>query len=65
MIPKRVRKYGYGVITAAIPLLTGYGVIAESMAPQWGALAAALLGTGTAAWYTRDGKSQSDNDTTQ
>lgn len=51
IIPAKLRRYLYPVLLAVVALLGGYGIIADSMAPLWGALAAALLGTGTATAY--------------
>ncbi|WP_298634997.1 hypothetical protein [uncultured Mobiluncus sp.] len=51
IIPARIRTWLYGIITAAIPLLSAYGVISEQMAPLWVALGAALLGSSTAFAY--------------
>jgi hypothetical protein len=51
-----VRRWAYGVATAAVPLLVIYGVIESETAPLWAALAASVLGTGTAlAHVPRDG----------
>lgn len=49
---KAVRAYIYRIVTAAAPLLVAYGVVQESQVPMWIALAAAVLGTGTAALNT-------------
>ena len=46
------RKWLYVVLTAAVPLLITYGVLTETTAPLWLSLAAAVLGTGTAAAHT-------------
>ncbi|EFM46477.1 phage holin [Mobiluncus mulieris] len=56
LIPAPVRTWIYGIITAAIPLLTAYGLISSETAPLWLALAGALLATSTALAYrpTRD-----------
>lgn len=43
-----VRRWAYGVATAAVPLLVIYGVIESETAPLWVALVASVLGTGTA-----------------
>lgn len=43
-----VRTWLYGVTLALIALLGGYGLITDTIAPLWVALAAALLGQGTA-----------------
>jgi hypothetical protein len=49
---ERTRAWIYRVVTAALPLLTAYGVVAESEVPLFIALAAAVLGTGMAAANT-------------
>lgn len=49
---EHTRAWIYRVVTAALPLLTAYGVIAESKVPLIVALAAAVLGTGMAAANT-------------
>lgn len=58
LIPAEVRTWLYGIITAAIPLLTAYGLISSETAPLWLALAGALLATTTALAYrpTREAK---------
>ena len=55
-IPPHVRDWLYPVAVAVIALLGGYGLVTEEMLPLWVALAAALLGTGTATVY-RPGRS--------
>ncbi len=59
-IPAPVRTWIYGIITAAIPLLTAYGVLSAETAPLWLALAGALLATSTALAYrpTRNSKEE-------
>lgn len=47
-----VRTWLYGVVLAVIALLGGYGLITNSIAPLWVALAAALLGQGAAMAHT-------------
>lgn len=47
-----VRAWAYSVIIAIIAILGGYGLITDSIAPLWVALAAALLGQGTAIAHT-------------
>ena len=47
-----VRIWLYGVVLAVIALLGGYGLITDTIAPLWVALAAALLGQGTAMAHT-------------
>lgn len=56
------RRWLYLVLTAAVPLLITYGVLTDSTAPLWVSLAAAVLGTGTAAANTTAGGNQ-DADT--
>lgn len=51
LIPAYIRTWLYGIITAAIPLLSAYGIISEQVAPLWVALGASLLGTTTAFAY--------------
>lgn len=62
-----VRTWLYGVVLAVIALLGGYGLITDSVAPLWVALAAALLGQGTAMAHTpktsTSGGSSSPSDT--
>lgn len=47
-----VRTWLYGVVLAVLALLGGYGLITDTIAPLWVALAAALLGQGTAMAHT-------------
>lgn len=47
-----VRRWAYAVITAAVPLLVVYGLVEAATAPLWVALAASVLGTGTALVHT-------------
>ena len=47
-----VRAWTYSVVIAIIAILGGYGVITDTLAPLWVALAAALLGQGTALAHT-------------
>lgn len=51
----QVRRWAYGIITAAVPLLVVYGIIEASTAPLWLALAASVLGTATALAHTPAG----------
>lgn len=53
----QVRRWTYGIITAAVPLLVVYGVLEAETAPLWAALAASVLGTGTALAHTPTGGS--------
>lgn len=46
------RRWLYGVITAAQPLLAVIGITTESTAPLWVAVALAVVGTGTATAHT-------------
>ena len=48
-----VRAWIYGVIIAAVPLLTAYGVLDDSKAAVWVAAAAAVLGLGTSAAHVK------------
>lgn len=48
----RVRQWFYGVLTMAMPLLIGYGVLDNQQAALWVALAGAVLGLGTAGLHT-------------
>ncbi len=43
----KTRKYIYGVVVAAIPLLVTLGVLTEDVAGQVALIAAAVLGVGT------------------
>lgn len=47
-----VRRWAYGVVTAAVPLLVAYGVVEAEVAPLWVAAGASVLGTGLAAANT-------------
>lgn len=51
----QVRRWAYTVITAAVPLLVAYGILEDVTAPLWLALAASVLGTGTALVHTPGG----------
>ena len=51
----QVRRWAYGIITAAVPLLVVYGIIEAATAPLWLALAASVLGTATALAHTPAG----------
>lgn len=51
-----VRRWAYAVITAAVPLLVAYGIVEDMTAPLWLALAASILGTGTALAHTPGGQ---------
>lgn len=51
----QVRRWAYGIITAAVPLLVVYGIIEAATAPLWLALAASVLATTTALAHTPSG----------
>lgn len=53
-----IRRWAYGVITALVPILVAYGAIEQTTAPLWAALAASVLGTGTALAHTPVGAAQ-------
>lgn len=38
------RRWVYGIVIAALPLLAAYGILGPDQAPMWVALAAAVLG---------------------
>ena len=38
------RRWAYGIVIAALPLLAAYGILGPDQAPMWVALAAAALG---------------------
>ncbi|KAA0916473.1 hypothetical protein [Dietzia sp. ANT_WB102] len=38
------RRWAYGIVIAALPLLAAYGILGPDQAPMWVALAAAVLG---------------------
>ena len=59
IIPAHVRDWLYPVVVAVVALAGGYGLIADEMIPLWIALAAAILGTGTATAY-RPGRAPGD-----
>lgn len=48
MPTERTRAYIYAVLTAAVPLLIGYGILGTEDAALWSGLAAAALGLGLA-----------------
>lgn len=50
-----VRRWVYGIVTALVPLLVVYGLVEESTAPLWLALASSVLGTTTALLHTPAG----------
>lgn len=43
------RRWAYGIVIAALPLLAAYGVLGPDQAPMWVALAAAVLGVSSSA----------------
>ena len=59
LIPAHVRDWLYPVVVAVVALAGGYGLVADEMIPLWIALAASLLGAGTATAY-RPGRAPGD-----
>lgn len=55
LLPRPVRAWLYRVTTAVTPLAIAYGVIDGNRAVLWVAAVSGVLGTGTAAAYTRNG----------
>ena len=51
VIPPRWRDYLYPIALTVVALLGSYGVIEGEQVAVWGALAAAVLGVGTATAY--------------
>lgn len=49
VIPEKTRAWIYRITMAAVPVLTGYGVIEESKAALWVGLLGAVLGFGASA----------------
>lgn len=49
------RQWLYAVITALVPILVVYGIVDDNTVTLWLALAAAVLGTGTAFANTHPG----------
>ena len=49
---EQTRAYIYRVLTAAVPLVTAYGIIDQRTAALWVSLAGAILGTSLAAYNT-------------
>lgn len=47
IIPEKTRAWIYRISVAAVPVLTGYGVIEDSKAALWLGLIGAVLGFGT------------------
>lgn len=45
---RKARRWAYGVLTAAVPLLMVYGVLDEQTAALWVSMGAAVFGTGLA-----------------
>lgn len=48
LISPKFRQWLYGVVLVGVPLLIVYGVVSAEDAALWSALAAAVLGQGTA-----------------
>lgn len=55
LLPRPVRAWLYRVTTGVAPLLIAYGVVDGNRATLWLGAVASVLGTGTAAVYTRKG----------
>jgi hypothetical protein len=49
---EQTRAYIYRVLTAAVPIVTAYGIVDGRTAALWLSMAAAILGTGLAAYNT-------------
>jgi len=49
---EQTRAWIYRVLTAAVPLVAAYGIVDGRTAALWLGLAAAILGTGLAAYNT-------------
>lgn len=47
IIPEKTRAWIYRISVAAVPLLTGYGMIEDSKAALWLGVVGAILGFGT------------------
>lgn len=47
-----IRKWLYGITSAAVPILVAYGILEEATAPLWLALFAQVFATGTAYLHT-------------
>lgn len=43
------RRWVYGIVIAALPVLAAYGILGPEHAPMWVALAAAVLGVSSSA----------------
>ncbi len=50
------RAWLYRTVAALVPLLVTYGALSGQQAAAWVALAAALIGSGTAALHTPTGR---------
>lgn len=50
------RAWLYRVVVTVVPLLVGYGALSGQQAASWLALAAAAIGSGTAALHTPTGR---------
>ncbi|MFT4296615.1 MAG: hypothetical protein QM582_14500 [Micropruina sp.] len=60
----QVRQRCYLILTAALPILVAYGVLADTDVSMWLALGAAILGTGgfaVAAVHTPSGRHRKDD----
>lgn len=52
-----VRRWGYGIALALLPLLTAYGILQEAHAPLWASLVGSILVPGVALAHTPTGGS--------
>ena len=43
-LTEKNRRWVYGIVIAALPILAAYGILGPEHAPMWVALAAAVLG---------------------
>lgn len=43
-LTEKNRRWVYGIVIAALPILAAYGILGPDQAPMWVALAAAALG---------------------
>lgn len=43
-LTEKNRRWVYGIVIAALPILAAYGILGPEQAPMWVALAAAVLG---------------------
>lgn len=48
-LTEKNRRWVYGIVIAALPILAAYGILGPEHAPMWVALAAAVLGVSSSA----------------